>query len=1056
MRGRLRIARNKRRHRLPLALVLAGGLAAATLPVLAPPAAVALTAATQVVATPESQALEQAKATGERVEVLSERTETSSVYANPSGTFTEEQHAVPIRVVKDHRFVDVDTDLAVQADGTIAPKAAAVGLTFSGGGNGPLVTIERDGRSMSLTWPTALPTPTVAGDVATYPDVLPDVDLQLKAAVDGYQQLLVVKTPQAAQNPSLATLQYGLQAHGVDVSTDAHGNLEAVNPAGQQVFTGPTPRMWDSSGTPTAQDTATAPTPSGTTAARALSPALTTNASTTEDPGDPAPSAGDGFDPGLGANDAAMKAEVTDTTLKITPDQALLTDPTTQYPVYIDPWVDGHKQSWTRVYKKYPDTSFWGDDTVARVGYENETNGLSRSFFLMDTSKFQGANRQVISSSFRIKNTWSWSCSSRTVQLWWTGKISSATTWNQQPSWTQQIDEVTDSKGWSSDCPAGDLEFRTTDIAKTALANKASSVTFGLRAKDETDTYAWKKFDPATAVISTEYNTIPDVPTGVSTNHSDCGIPSPYPLIGNTDVTFQATVKDADGGTLKTNFDIWPSGHWGESSEINTNVSATSGTVAKLLVTKATLKSMAAVSGGTISWQVRAIDSNNAASDWAPVGDDVCHFTFDANRPSTPPGVSSAQFPNGDDGWPPATGTVRSASSFTFTNGGVSDVAKYEYWTDWAGTHTTVTAGSNGSYTLNYTASTGPQTAGPHRMYVKSLDKAGNSSDTASYLFYVNGLAVKDKPGDINGDGNADMWALDATGNLHRYFGDGTGHLTEATSLAGWAGHFKDWQITHRGDWNNDAFEDILARYYDDVSQTYKIAVLPNSGFGYVCFTCDEGTTADDKFDLQLYTTMDDDGNEIDGDNHWQNASQILAIGDVDGGIDANGDGDYLDINEGDVPSRSDLLVKSGDQLWLYYQGPLGYMNYSPPVLIGNGGWSDYDLVAPGDRNGDGHIDLIARKKSTGALYEYDGTGPAGEGLGDGTLRKVVTASGWTPAQHPLLTSPPDINNNGKTDLWATASTGDLWYYADDATTSSGFAPWQSAGPNLNGWVSLG
>ncbi|MGA5703845.1 VCBS repeat-containing protein [Peterkaempfera bronchialis] len=987
--------------------------------------------------------------TGEPVEVLAERTETSTVYANPSGTFTEERHVVPVRVVQDHRFVDVDTDLAVQTDGSIAPKAAAVGITFSGGGSTPLVSIQRDGRSMSLSWPGTLPEPSIKGDVASYADVLPDVDLQLKATVDGYQQLLVVKTAEAAKNPALSAIHYGLKADGVEVSTDAHGNLKAVNPAGQEVFTGPTPRMWDSSGNPIQQDIAT------DTGVRALrSPAA----------GDAAPAPGDAFDPGPGAKDAAMKTEVTDTTLKITPDRSLLTDPDTRYPVYIDPAVAGKKQAWTRVYRKYPDTSFWGDDTVARVGYENETNGLSRSFFLMDTSKFQGTDRQVISSNFRIKNTWSWSCTKRPVELWWTGKISSASTWNKQPSWTQKLDTVNGAKGWSGDCPAGNLEFDTTGIAKTALSNKASSITLGLRATDESDTYAWKKFDASSAVFSTEYNSIPNAPTNPDTypvstrNSAGCGDTAPYGLIGNTDVFLTAKVSDPDGGAVKARFNLWATGHHDDGPKVffDKTVAVTSGTLAKVQVPVADLKKYLPNGNSNFSWKVQALD-DTSTSDWTPAqGAAACRFVYDPNRPSNPPGVSSPQFPNGDAGWPQITGTVRSASSFTFTSGGVSDVAKYEYWTDWAGTHTTVNAPTpGGSYTLNYTSTNGPQTAGPHRMYVKSLDKAGNSSDTATYLFYVNGLAVKDKPGDLNGDGNADLWALSASGDLHRYYGDGTGKVVEASSLAAYPGDLKNAQITHRGDWNNDAFEDLLVRHYDSVSKTYKITVWPNNGTGYACQTCDEGTTADDKFDLQLYTTMDDDGNETDGDNHWQSASQILAIGDVDGGIDGDGDGKYDDVNAGDVPSRPDLLVRSGNQLWLYYQGPLGYMNDTPPVLVGNGGWSEYDLIAPGDRNGDGRVDLIARKRSTGELFEYDGTGPNGEGLGSGSLRKL-TGTGFTPANYPLLTSPPDANNSGKPDIWVTDASGSLWFYPDDTNTTSGFGTRSNVGSGFTGFASLG
>ncbi|MFI8822798.1 hypothetical protein [Streptomyces sp. NPDC053431] len=78
------------------------------------------------------QALEQAKETGRRVEVQSERGERTTVFANPDG-FT-------------------------RADGTVGPKAASAEMSFSdGSGDGPLVKISDQGRSLELGWKGDLP-----------------------------------------------------------------------------------------------------------------------------------------------------------------------------------------------------------------------------------------------------------------------------------------------------------------------------------------------------------------------------------------------------------------------------------------------------------------------------------------------------------------------------------------------------------------------------------------------------------------------------------------------------------------------------------------------------------------------------------------------------------------------------------------------------------------------------------------------------------------------------------------------------------------------------------
>src|SRR5207253_1572628 len=72
---------------------------------------------------------------GKRVEVTGERTEYSQVFANPAGYYTLEQHVEPIFAhVGDGSWHSIDTTLHLAADGTIAPAATALPVSFSGGG----------------------------------------------------------------------------------------------------------------------------------------------------------------------------------------------------------------------------------------------------------------------------------------------------------------------------------------------------------------------------------------------------------------------------------------------------------------------------------------------------------------------------------------------------------------------------------------------------------------------------------------------------------------------------------------------------------------------------------------------------------------------------------------------------------------------------------------------------------------------------------------------------------------------------------------------------------
>src|SRR5687768_4250293 len=88
-----------------------------------------------------------------RVEVTSQRTGTTQVYANPDGTSTVVQSAYPQRVRRsDGSWSALDPTLAVAVDGTLAPKASTVAVSFSGGGSSEFVRVRRDGGEVALSW----------------------------------------------------------------------------------------------------------------------------------------------------------------------------------------------------------------------------------------------------------------------------------------------------------------------------------------------------------------------------------------------------------------------------------------------------------------------------------------------------------------------------------------------------------------------------------------------------------------------------------------------------------------------------------------------------------------------------------------------------------------------------------------------------------------------------------------------------------------------------------------------------------------------------------------
>ncbi|MET7423824.1 hypothetical protein [Dactylosporangium sp. NPDC005555] len=230
-----------------LGTMLIAAMAAGTVAVL--PAAPASAA---VPCTETAQDAATARATAKRcqrrVEVLAERSETALVFANPSGTMTAEISLKAERARgADGRWVTADATLRRNTDGTVSPVAAALPVVFSGGGTGPVARIGKGDKELVLDWTATLPVPVLDGPRATYPDVLPGVDLRLTADVEGFSEVLVVKDQVAAKHPALKRLAFKTRTKGLSIRTDSTtGAVSAVDGSGAVVFGGSTPTMWDS------------------------------------------------------------------------------------------------------------------------------------------------------------------------------------------------------------------------------------------------------------------------------------------------------------------------------------------------------------------------------------------------------------------------------------------------------------------------------------------------------------------------------------------------------------------------------------------------------------------------------------------------------------------------------------------------------------------------------------------------------------------------------------------------------------------------------------------
>ncbi|MDX2730988.1 LamG domain-containing protein [Streptomyces sp. PA03-2a] len=493
----------------------------------------------------EQTALAQAAETGEPVEITAARTEYATTEANPDGSFTLTQSTAPQRVrAGDGLWQNVDTTLVHRSNGSVGPKASVVDLAFTGGGSGKdMIRLGSKQGSVSLAWPGALPEPTIDGATATYADVMAGVDLELTATAEGYHEVLVVKSAAAAASPALEQVTLSASGQGLQVVPGAGGGLRAVDENGNTVFKGPAGQMWDSAG-----DQAAAPQSARATAV--------------DDPQDPA-GEGDPTQPGVGDTTAVLPVQVDGEAVSVTPDLDLLRGAGTVYPVRIDPSV-GLDVSERSVISSDGDR-WWQFNGEYGVGLCGNADGYYcgngyKNRMLFELAPTQLAGKYVLDATFRAHETWSFNCDAHWVDLERTDNMSEGTHWPGPKDLDQMGDRFV-SYGRGDNCspsqPDSWVEFNDNpdepdenlkSTVRSFADGKISRLTFMLRAKDETDARAWKRFDD-NAELKVNYVHRPGTPTSVGVipgngNTAYCRSSSTDPLmVTRADPMVQATVQ---------------------------------------------------------------------------------------------------------------------------------------------------------------------------------------------------------------------------------------------------------------------------------------------------------------------------------------------------------------------------------------------------------------------------------------------------------------------------------------------------------------------------------
>lgn len=673
-----------------------------------------------------------ARATGSRVEDLSQRTEREQVFANPDGSWTSESSTAVRFAEQDGAMVPI-ADLGSLESAGETITGAGTKLSIADGGDKlgtgptdtsvPLATLEGTGedkgQKLELGWEGKLPTPEVKDNVATYDagvtapveeptepttsapatkspeaaavDVV-DASVTVEPTRSGFSHLTVLNEVPDGD----VVLRFPLKlSKGLKAVLDEKtGDLRAVDAKGETVFFAPAPTMWDAK-----LDEA-----SGLNAAETR---VQTSLETVD-----------------GVRVMVLKAS-----------KDWLTAPERQYPVTIDPtWTSGASDTWVQT----GETGSKAGSTELRVGTYNGGTNKARSFLQFSSSALTG--KKITKAELRLSNYHSWSCTSspvlikRVTKAW----VSSDVRWTAQPSTTATGQgENNVSKGYSASCKEGLVYYPMTAIAQHWADKPAENFGVALVGKDEKNNYTWKRYRSANYVegktaanepnFIVTYNSYPNTPGAVSLKSGEFTKDSTGKVWSRTKTpTFQSTVSDPDGGKVKAEFDM--SGTSSLSKVAGSNVASKSASMYKASVAE----------NGT--YTVKAWANDGSLRSKAAGG--ALTFTVDTVKPGTPTITSSAGYKDGS--W---KDTKPGSNSFTFkATGGV-----YQFRVNYNnGVNKYFTANSAGEYTDPWN----PTKANTIR--VVAIDRAGNESGAVNFAF-GNGAAAMSAPkaGTTSSDGFA-------------------------------------------------------------------------------------------------------------------------------------------------------------------------------------------------------------------------------------------------------------------------------------------------------------
>jgi hypothetical protein len=976
------------------------------------------------------QAEKRAEATGKPVTVSSLTTPSSFTTVGPGGRYTLTETSRPTRAWRDGRWQALNPALRASADGTISPAVTSAGLALSGGGSAPFAVMTVGGRTLSLSWPGPLPAPAISGATATYSGVLPGVDLVVTADDQGgFADTIVIHNAAAAAK--LASIKLTYATTGLALSADAAGNLAArADPGAPAEITAQAPQAWDSTPPPPGMRTVTGPDGTTVDATNGL-PASSSIAA-----------------PGAAAQVATVPVALSGHTIALTPTASILTGSGITYPVYIDPtWhntAGTGAAAWTQVDSGFPTTSYWDESSDLQVGqcYDSppgSCNGLgtARSFIRMPMPSALTKTTDVHSADLYMDEVWAPSCTAEPIDLYTTYGISSATTWNKQPGLTSSALSQSAAFGYPG-CGSykEDITWAVTSTVAADASVAQSTQTWSMRAANESNNLQWKQFQSGSGyfTLSVVYNYPPNKPDRSTSPGGACYYgASGAPVIGNDDVTFNATASDNDGDNdLTTRFIILNSGGSTvyDSSSKGTNVVTGDNATAELLLSRSVMQSLQ--SGGTTTeytyhWYAIVTDDFGLSS---PAPADECYFTYNPLGPAAPTVTV------------PSSGTLGQQVAATFTapagcsaSGNPCPVS-YAYQLG-ASPPVTVTDNSGSNWTGNITINQ----VGPIQLTVTGISSGGNPGQGASAEIQGEPPATPYADGYFTGGTYPDLLTIGtgAKPSLWLSTGSGNGSLNPAADIGSlgtginpgtdgpgdWAG-----AIVLHGHFTSpaDNVEDVMAYYPSGANQGNGVIIAGYGNASSLVPSSGNVATIESSNVQNLVGTV---------------PVQLVAAGNASG--IGTGTDDLIGIS-GNTTSPNNY------ELDLYTNGqcadcasPGGY-GYDETLTItapdGTSDWNNYTLATAGNP---ASTVLFALDTANGHLYEC--TSPAALATGTGS---------WTPITVPWGAGPPklvsaDINHAGQTELWTLTGTTATAYTLSGTTLSAEAAGAAVKGPS-NDW----